>query len=494
MTVFHLIQRQASFMGSALKSIDADYMSCLKLYWQGHVNATVERIGQLLSSQPDHRSRMSFYRLWLQCLWDQEDVQSLKELQRHFQNLSREDAGGDRQFMALQAITAVALDEWELVSCWKAASGSTRQAYWQEFEAIRGMRSGAPAPVESVFSDIADPIHDYCVWHTVTKALFLQGSNRHLAQTLDHVVRIFDLSPLRSLFYSLVNLDSGNFKQAAMEIHEAAQNFSDNIEFKAIQAYALAREGKYKDAIQVIGSMPPAAEDDVDVLAIKAHAFDELDKLPGKEGHYQAEAVTAYRQLISGLRKNNLSAVSADHKLEAFGRAKPNRPESARSWFLSLQLRDYNQLLECREGDDDFYCTVAKDVRRGDICFVGYRSLGHQRSDLKIAAVCLVGTDASLDPVSGYRASLRVIFKPDSVMRIDSVMNESKQEPGARRRKQWAQGDCWNLSEDAFDSIFEPLVAEFEEQFERLCSSLEELNTPVAGYLSGVLSTVRKSS
>ncbi len=494
MNQFHLISRQLFHQTYLQKTKSMKYQEVLKIFWEGDYHLAVDQISAHIASNPLDPVNPTFYRLWVESLWQSGDLASLRELKNHLLNLTREDGLQQESFAALTALCSVALDEWEYLQLLKFPIQRLAHSQWHEVYLLISIAKGQASDAEQFFAGVHEPVADFCHWMTLVKALYQAKNHRYLAQVLDYVVKSYDACPLRSLFYSLINLDSGNYRQAGLEIHEATQNYSGNLDYKLILAFAFARDGKLKDAMQVLDSLNAVMKRDLDVLSLRAYVTDELDKIPGKEGHYHEAAVAAYQDLILALQANNMPTFAAEAKLQAFSRTeKGEHSMSSQSWFLSLQLRDYHHVLGMEGQEEEFDCTVAKDIRHGDICFVGFRSLVAQNAELKIAAVCVAMTDAVRDPISGFRARLKLVFKPATILRIESVM-KSQGRPSAKGASASWEGDCWKLSEDAFDAMFEPLVEDFSDQILELCARLEEINTPVAGYLNQVVSSVRKSS
>lgn len=494
MNQFHLISRQLSHQTYLQKTRSQKYQEVLKIFWEGDYSLAVDQISAHIASNPLDPVNPTFYRLWVESLWQEGDLASLRELKIHLLNLTREDGLQQESFSALTALCSLALDEWEYLQLLKFPAHRLAHSQWHEVHLLILIAKGEASDVEQFFAGVQEPVADFCHWMTLVRALYQAKSHRYLAQVLDYVVKSYDACPIRSLFYSLINLDSGNYRQAGLEIHEATQNYSGNLDYKLILAFSLARDGKLKDALQVLDGLSSTMKRDLDVLSLRAHITDELDKIPGKEGHYHESAKGAYQDLIAALHTQNMPTFAAEAKLQAFKRAEKRESSmSSQSWFLSLQLRDYHHVLGMEGQEEEFDCTVAKDIHHGDICFVGFRSLAAQNAELKIAAVCVALTDAVRDPISGFRARLKLVFKPATVLRIESVM-KSQERPAAKGASTTWEGDCWKLSEDAFDAMFEPLVEDFSDQISELCARLEELNTPVAGYLNQVVSSVRKSS
>ncbi len=164
MSHFHLVQRQAFQNNQSQKLLEHDYLACLKSFWQGQYANTIDKIGTLLGQDLNHRHKYPLYRLWLECLWASNDQAGLRALQEHFRNLSHEYRDEREVFTALQALSALALDEWELVQCWNQSTGpESNVSYWQEFNLLQKIAVGERIDPELIFANVSAQIVDHIV-------------------------------------------------------------------------------------------------------------------------------------------------------------------------------------------------------------------------------------------------------------------------------------------------------------------------------------------
>jgi len=387
------------------------YAAALKSYWAGDLSRALDQASTLLAEDPDGAHRFAAYRLWIEVLAAQQDLESLAALGSHLFLRGQAEPDFQPTYVALRGLVHFERDEIDaarLVA--RAFVGETTDVYGLELGQLVRNRTEPSSGALALLASTA-PLADYFHWQTLARGLLAAGAEEALGEALGFVRAHFRGATLPHVFEFHRCIDNGYYAGASLVAGRLVELYPESTDYRYYLAYALYEDGDYPSARRTLGELLPlTGGDDAEVLGLLGHCNAKLGD-PEKAAHYLGRAVALLK--AEGLPTSHMSLELTVVEEELRGdvpESVTEMPRLTRNWLIKLSSRRALELLTSPANTvDRLLRPMGAEAMPGDYCFFVAEE-GPQDAPLwKIIAIYAVDSAPIWHPTYRYHTALRLV-------------------------------------------------------------------------------------
>jgi len=404
--------------GGGSSNISRDYLEALNDFWSGRTRTAIEHVTQILASAPDHENGTQLYRLWIELLAEEGDVDAMRSLNNHLRGRSDFEPEMRETYFALRGIIHCELDEFEAVRLMHdSLNKKHNNPYVREFNFRFRHRTEDEVNANAF---VANPrnLTDYFHWQLYSENLLRDSRRSELRKVFGKLDEIFPGNPVADRLMMYDAIDSHDFEASAEFAARLYENFPSYSDYAVVQAYSLIKAGKHSDALPVLTRLIAVeGEGDADLVSMIGHCFKEdfsmtrSEKSRERAGYY-------LRRASNMLTSMGLPSVLVNHDFNAI-RGKGTMDAQAKSaehagWLVKLSASQYLDLgLSDDHSVEILTMHLSEKAVPGDLCFIATEHFSRREEDAqwRVGAVYMVSSEPTWHAMRGTESALSLVGK-----------------------------------------------------------------------------------
>ena len=442
------------------------YQEGLHLLWNREYGKCLDYVTTFIVEDWDNANVFLWYRLWIEVLSEQKDVESLRLLRDHL--LNRGSEGEDQKsWQALRGLVHLELDDWEACDLLASCVEQTLDcAYCLEFTQRYHLRvkpdeEGYVRSLEHSEEDLIDYFH----WLHLARIYLLSEGEVELASILKYSKKLFPESPMHDEFYAYLYLDEFRVAEAKTYTAQLKSRFPNNVDYSYLHGYVLRNLNDFKGAIksfQQANSLVPDDPDTISELAYCHFIKSENDVFSfhwEKASSYYKSAIESYQQhglpvsevLFKKLQQERASQVeSRQETIES-------STVSHKFWLVNQSQRRTFELANAPEDEIQvLFRPMSSKLSNFDLVFF-VADDPIQENTWRLKAIYQVVMNPAWHPYEGSHVALSLVKKFDFPILLGQMELQGKDRRARKRFDDPTRFGVFELDDLGFDAIRESI-------------------------------------
>lgn len=400
------------------------YRQALRHYWDGHHQAAIDVISELLMDEPEVVDSQLLYRLWIEALAELEDTTGLRLLRDHLNHLSE---AADPFVPALFAMIGLIHFELDEIEAANLVYGSLRQyqdMYVFELKQHLSNRVSLAEKSHKQLLSHREAVVDYLHFQSLARVLTVDGDLQNLNWVFKTIDQVYPGSPLPEYFVMQMRFEEKDYRGALEVAQHLVREFPENHDFLFYAGHTAFKTKQYELAADLLKQLSGKSKgSDPDVFCLLGMVYAQM-ALKHNDTDMRIHADQYFDRAIHGFKEQGFPITFAKQQKD---RLRENftgtvttsiHSQKPRYWFIKVPSRTYNELRTAPESEiSRISRAMGNQPKSGDICFVFGDGLTHERysddySTWRLGAVYTVASEPVWHPYQLFQSDLILESRP----------------------------------------------------------------------------------
>ena len=431
--------------------VSRDYLEALSDHWAGRSRTAIEHVTQTIAGSPEHSDQFPLYRLWIELLAEEGDLDALRRLSEHLDRRGQVDSQNHQNYFALRTLIFSELDEWQAVELMSEAMRAldSNSPYVREVYYRISTRTGDG----DEFGTFQNKLHmnsDFLHWQMVSVEMLKRQQYADLTKILEKHSNIYAGSPLANRIGLYQAIEEENWDEAA-DFAETLQNrFSSHPDYGVLRALALVRAERLDESLPVLQKLITVeGEGDADLLALLGHVSAEIFKRDDDEGARERAGFYLQKaQALLGAVGFSTSYIDLDFQKIRGDAARANELDQGQeaSWIVRVPQSLFFKIRDNDEDDVNYLSLVASiDAKVGQLIFVVTEEAYTEQAQWRVGAVYSVASTPQFHPINGYEVLAQLVGRTEMALKLEIDT--------PKRSISRSEVECFELDRNGFEQI-----------------------------------------